>query len=147
MCQLTGAQLQIAQAIGVNPANIVLTFSFTTESTLDTLQLVSATTAAQTLAVQHPPGFTTAAIPGLGLPGHADVYVGVLTVPYYLSKSAPLTEYWHAPPFPLDTTSTLRDALQSAAGADADAADPGAGHRAERELGPRRDAAGRAAGR
>jgi len=107
VCQLTGAQLQIAQALSINPANIVLSFSFTTQSTLDTLQLVSATTHPQTLTVQHPPGFTTAAIPGLGLPGHADVYVGVLTLPYYLSKSAPLTEYWHAPPFPLDATSTL----------------------------------------
>ena len=107
VCQLTGAQLQIAQALSINPANIVLSFSFTTQSTLDTLELVSATTHPQTLTVQHPPGFTTAAIPGLGLPGHADVYVGVLTIPYYLSKSAPLTEYWHAPPFPLDATSTL----------------------------------------
>jgi len=33
--------------------------------------------------------------------------VGVLNVPYYSSKAAPLTEYWHAPPFPLDTTSTF----------------------------------------
>src|ERR1700691_5630082 len=41
VCQLTGAHLQIAQAIGINPANIVLTFSFTTESTADTLELVS----------------------------------------------------------------------------------------------------------
>jgi hypothetical protein len=44
---------------------------------------------------------------GLGLHGHADLYVGVLNVPYYSSKTAPLTEYWHAPPFPLDTTSTF----------------------------------------
>lgn len=108
VCQLTGAQLQIAAAIpGLNLANVVLTFSFTTQSTLDTLKLLSLTTQPQTLTVQHPPGFTTAAIPGLGLPGHADVYVGVLTIPYYLSKSAPLTEYWHAPPFPPDTTSTF----------------------------------------
>ena len=41
ICQLTGAHLQIAQAIGLNPANIVLTFSFTTESTVDTLELLS----------------------------------------------------------------------------------------------------------
>jgi hypothetical protein len=106
ICQLTGAHLQIAQALGLNPANIVLSFSFTTESTLDTLALVSATTTAHPLTV-HPTGFTTAAIPGLNLPGHADLYVGVLSIPYYLSKSAPLTGYWNAPPFPLDPTSTF----------------------------------------
>jgi hypothetical protein len=107
ICLLTGAHMQIAAALHLNPANIVLSFSFTTESTVDTLELISATATAQTITVQHPPGLTTAAIPGLHLPGHADLYVGVLNVPYYLSKSAPLTEHWHAPPFPLDTTSTF----------------------------------------
>jgi len=107
ICLLTGAHLQIAQALHLNLANIVVSFSFTTESTVDTLELISATATAQTITVQHPPGFTTAAIPGLHLPGHADLYVGVLYVPYYSSKAAPLTEYWHAPPFPLDTTSTF----------------------------------------
>ena len=106
ICRLTGAHMLIAQGLGLNPAHIVLSFSFTTESTVDTLALISATATAQTITVQHPPGFTTAAL-GLGLPGHADLYVGVLNVPYYSSKTAPLTEYWHAPPFPLDTTSTF----------------------------------------
>jgi hypothetical protein len=105
ICLLTGAHLQIALALHLNPANIVLSFSFTTESTVDTLALISATASAQTISV-HPTGLTTAAIPGLHLPGHADLYVGVLNVPYYSSKAAPLTEYWHAPPFPLDMTST-----------------------------------------
>ena len=106
VCQLTGAHLQIASALGLNPANIVLTFSFTTVSTTDTLEALSATTQPRAIAVQHPPGFTTAAIPGHSFPGHADLYVGVLTIPYYLSASDPLNGYWHAPPFPLDKTST-----------------------------------------
>jgi len=106
VCQLTGAHLQIAQqALHLNPANIVLSFSFTTQSTLDTLALMSATAQPQSLKV-NPTGLTTADL-GLGLPGHADLYVGVLSIPYYLSRSAPLTEYWHAPPFPLDPTSTF----------------------------------------
>src|ERR1700730_5311029 len=105
ICLLTGAHLQIALALHLNPANIVLSFSFTTESTVDTLALISATATAQTISV-HPGGFTTHAVNPL-LPGHADVYVGTLSVPYYLSKAAPLTESWHAPPFPLDTTSTF----------------------------------------
>src|SRR3984893_169473 len=105
ICLLAGAYLQIALALHLNPANIVLSFSFTTESTVDTLALISATATAQTISV-HPSGFTTHAVNPL-LPGHADVYVGTLSVPYYLSKSAPLTGSWHAPPFPLDTTSTF----------------------------------------
>jgi len=74
ICRLTGAHMLIAQGLGLNPAHIVLSFSFTTESTVDTLALISATATAQTITVQHPPGFTTAAL-GLGLPGHADLYV------------------------------------------------------------------------
>jgi len=106
ICQLTGAHMLIAQGLGLNPAHIVLSFSFTTESTVDTLALISATATAQTITV-HPTGLTTAAVPGRGLKGHADLYVGVLNVPYYSSKTAPLTEYWHAPPSPLDATSTF----------------------------------------
>jgi len=55
ICLLTGAHLQIAAALHLNPANIVLSFSFTTESTVDTLELISATATAQTISV-HPPG-------------------------------------------------------------------------------------------
>ncbi len=105
ICQLTGAHLQIAQALHINPANIVLTFSFTTESTTDTLELLSATTRASTLKLNATGLPTSAADPVL--PGHADIYVGVLNIPYYLSKSAPLTGSWQAPPFPLDPSSTF----------------------------------------
>ena len=104
VCQLTGAQLQIAQAIGLNPAHIVLTFSFTTESTADTLELLSANTTPQALTLNATGLPTSAADPVL--PGHADILVGVLTIPYFLSKTEPLTGNWNAPPFPLDPTST-----------------------------------------
>ncbi len=105
ICQLTGAHLQIAQALHLNPANIVLTFSFTTESTADTLELLSATTKPQALKL-NATGLPTSAANPL-LPGHSDIYVGVLSIPYYLSKSAPLTGSWQAPPFPLDPSSTF----------------------------------------
>jgi hypothetical protein len=113
ICQLTGAHLAIAaglaQAIpalaaSLNPANIVLSFSFTTESTTDTLELLSATTKPTTLKA-NPTPITTAQV-NPALPGHANIYVGVLTIPYYLSKAAPLTGFWQAPPFPLDAAST-----------------------------------------
>ena len=86
----------------------MLTFSFTTESTVDTLELLSATTLAgpaEPIKV-NPTGLNTHLV-NPALPGLADVYVGVLSMPYYLSRSAPLTGFWHAPPFPLDTTSTF----------------------------------------
>lgn len=121
ICQLTGAHLAIAQALAaqipalapsLNPSNIVLSFSFTTESTVDTLELMSATasTTGQTIKA-NPTGLNTSQLPGLGLPGHADIYVGALSIPYYLGTpaqgaAAPVTASWQAPPFPLDATST-----------------------------------------
>jgi len=104
ICQLTGAHLQIAAALGINPADIVLTFSFTTESTADTLELLSATTKPTSIKVNPTPLTTHNVNPAS--PGFANIYVGVLSIPYYLSKAAPLTGYWHAPPFPLDPAST-----------------------------------------
>ena len=143
ICQLTGAHLQIAPHVGVNPANVVLSFSFTTQSTLDTLELHLRHDHRRADAHVHPIGITTADIPGLGLPGHADIYVGTLTIPYYSSKSAPLTDFWHAPPFPLDPTSTFVTRYNPLPVPTADPADPGAGHRAECRLGARRRAARR----
>jgi hypothetical protein len=113
ICQLTGAHLAIAAALAqqipalagsLNPANIVLSFSFTTQSTTDTLELLSAVTKPTTIKV-NPTPITTAQV-NPALPGHANIYVGVLAIPYYLSKAAPLTTPWAAPPFPLDMTST-----------------------------------------
>lgn len=114
VCQLTGAQLQIAQALHLDPAHIVLTFSFTTESTADTLELLYQKTAATAQAVPPPIAVQPAVHPQLGQLttktfgglGAANLYVGVLSIPYYLSKTAPLTGSWQAPPFPLDPTST-----------------------------------------
>jgi hypothetical protein len=118
LCQLTGAHLGLAQlyahvAPGFNPADIVASFSFSTGSTIDTLLEMSlaANPSGQSIEVYHPPGFTTAAIPNLNLPGHADVYIGALSIPYYLGTpaqgaSAPVTDWWQAPPFKLDPPST-----------------------------------------
>src|SRR5437763_181018 len=107
VCQLTGAHLQLAQALGVNPANVVLTFSFTTEATVDTLELMSATAdpTKQTIKV-NPTGISTHVV-NPQLPGHADVYVGALTIPYYLSAAAPLTASWQAPAFQMSIERTF----------------------------------------
>ncbi len=103
ICRLTGAHLQIAAGLGINPANVVLSFSFSTQSTTDTLAVVAATATAKPLTV-HNTGLTTAqADPRLA--GHANIYLGTLSIPYYLSRSAPLTGYWQGGPSPLDASS------------------------------------------
>ena len=116
LCQLSGAHLALAHALlGVNPANVVASFSFSTESTLDTLLAAASEARPQPIKVNQ--AFTSPNVPmttgtfgGLGL---ADVYVGVMTLPYYLATpaegpTAPDTEYWHAAAATApDKTSTL----------------------------------------
>ncbi len=105
ICELTGAHLQIAQAIGIAPADVVLSFSFSTQSVSDTLAVVEKTATPQPLIVRST-GLTTAQANPL-LSGHATIYVGTLSIPYYLSRTAPLTGYWQGNPSPLDASSRL----------------------------------------
>ncbi len=105
ICQLTGAHLQIAQAAGINPANVVLSFSFSTQSVTDTMAALALTTTPRPIAAQNT-GLTTAqAVPGLQ--GKANVFVGTLEIPYYLSRTEPLTGFWQGNPSPLDPDSRL----------------------------------------
>lgn len=115
LCRLTGAHLQIAgsPAVGVNPANVVLSFSFSTQATRDTMNALAnpSLTTARPIVVQNT-GATTQAL-SASLPGHANVYVGTFTIPYYLTRptqanpTAPLTQAWQGNPSPLDATSRL----------------------------------------
>jgi hypothetical protein len=99
LCQLTKAHLGIAGATGTSPASVILTWSFSTQSIEDVLNVVSKiTTPQQTLIV--PTGLTTAAI---GAAGKADIYVGSTRLPYYLTppasptdSAAVLTKFWTA---------------------------------------------------
>jgi hypothetical protein len=105
ICQQTGAHLQIAQGLGIDPADVVLSFSFSTQSIADSLQELREAATPQPIAVRST-GLTTAqANPQLS--GHATIYVGTLTIPYYLSRSAPLTGFWHGHSSPLDSSSRL----------------------------------------
>ncbi|GAC1697304.1 MAG: lipase [Steroidobacteraceae bacterium] len=111
ICQLTGAHLALAGILGINPANIVASFSFSTESTIDTLAILSATTPPQALTL-NATGLNTHQL-NPALPGLADVFVGVLSIPYYLQAATPanpapaLTGSWTAAPFAHDPTSTF----------------------------------------
>ena len=96
ICLLTGAHLAIASAIGVSPANVVLTFSFSTQSTTDTMNYASLLAQPGPIGVV-PTGLNLSML-NPSLPPIADVYVGQLEIPYYLDPAAPLTGHWDAAP-------------------------------------------------
>ena len=96
ICLLTGAHLAIASAVGVPAANVVLTYSFSTQSTADTLAAATATVPDASIGAV----FTGLNLQALNpaLPPIADVYVGQLAISYYLDPAAPLTGRWEAAP-------------------------------------------------
>ena len=108
ICRLTFAHLRVGGLIGVDPASVVVSFSFSTQSTGDTLELLAPQIALMTptIAVLSPPGtgptghLTTKDVSS-ALRGIADIYVGTVRVPYYLSTptvapTAPVTRFWTA---------------------------------------------------
>jgi len=114
ICKLTGAQLQLAaQALQINPANVVLSFSFSTQNTRDTMTVLSSPqiTTARPITVVNT-GATTKAL-NAALPGHANLYKGTFQIPYYSTRptqanpTAPLTATWLGGPSALDATSKL----------------------------------------
>jgi hypothetical protein len=120
--KLTNAAEAAAASKGIPKSTIVLTWTFTTQSITPVLQAVRAKVGASpapptTLAFS---GLNTGQI-GLGLPPVADIYIGVISLPYYLqapsaqAPTATLTGFWKAAPgayvppfntFGLDPTST-----------------------------------------
>jgi hypothetical protein len=105
ICQLTFAQLAIASAFHLDPTKVVVSFSFSTESTADTLTVLAEAYAVTPVApgtiALAPTGLTTKALSS-ALPGIADVWAGTFKVPYYLTAAtnthdtAPLTKFWTA---------------------------------------------------
>ncbi|MBK6599709.1 MAG: hypothetical protein IPG25_18230 [Proteobacteria bacterium] len=127
VCRLTGAQLQLASAaplgpLAVNPADVVLSFSFSTLATRDTLGVVAQLIfnpmapnppIAVNPAVSIPLNVFSAALPPI-----ANARVGTLTVPYYSpiasgrNDASVLTKNWVAagpPPAPLTDPSNERN--------------------------------------
>jgi len=106
VCRLTGAHLQIAGALGVPAANVVLSFSFSTQNTRDTMTVVASQVAAAAPRpiVARPTGLTTRQV-SAALLGKANVLAGTLQVPYYSSRSAPLSGTWLGNASPLDASS------------------------------------------
>jgi pimeloyl-ACP methyl ester carboxylesterase len=106
-----------AATYGIDPDDIVLAWTASTQSVTRTLKTLRAfAQPAPTTIV--PTGSDTSAIGGLGA---ADIYMGIITLPYYCgvpseaNPIAPLTDFWKAAPgayvppfdqFGLDPTST-----------------------------------------
>jgi hypothetical protein len=106
ICRLTAAHFQIAGAVGINTASVIQTFSFSTQNTRDTMNIVAqqvAAGAARPISAR-PTGLNTQQV-NAALQGKANVWAGTLQVPYYLSRTAPLSGSWQGNPSPLDANS------------------------------------------
>lgn len=104
ICRITFAHLRIGGALPspltVNPANVVVSYSFTTQSTRYVLEQIAAVTTPKPIRAV-PTGRTTAQLlPGAS--GIANVLAGTLQIPYYMTPpsaaapTAPLTANWNA---------------------------------------------------
>ena len=95
--QLVNTYEAAAASQGVNAADIILSWAFTTQSISDALNAAAAQVTAGALAVADT-GLTTGNI--LGTTGITKVFAGTLTVPYYLNApsqanpAAPLSGSW-----------------------------------------------------
>ena len=97
---LTNSQLAAAQGAGIPRSEVVVSWVFTTQSITPVLQAVrSVTQPAPTTLVN-----SGATIAVANLPPIADIYIGTISLPYYLSApsasnpTAPLTGFWRAAP-------------------------------------------------
>jgi pimeloyl-ACP methyl ester carboxylesterase len=101
--QLNHSQIAAATAAGVPAGTIALSWVATTQSITPTMQALTA------IIQASPPAETylkatdmTLADLGLGLPPIADIVIGTINLPYYLSfpteadPTAPLTKHWNA---------------------------------------------------
>ena len=74
-------QLQLAGAVGFNPQDVVVSWSYMPQSIDDTLNYLSQTVGPQPIAVQ--------AVPGAKSPlGKGNFFVGTTQVPYYSKRPA-----------------------------------------------------------
>lgn len=108
--QLISAQEAAAAAVGIPRDNIVLSFTATTQAITPVLSAIRSTlrpTSTQVGQACPAPGvcLTTAnVLPPGASPGIADIYLGVVELPYFLpvpsaeNPTAPLTGFWQAAP-------------------------------------------------
>ncbi len=98
--QLTNSHLAVAAAAGIPSSEVVLSWVATTQSVTKVMDAVRLNTQPGAVTLV-PTGMNTSAA---GLLPIADIYIGTLSVPYYLSApsaenpTAPLTGFWKAAP-------------------------------------------------
>jgi hypothetical protein len=112
-CATVGSQRKVAVRSGIDWRQTILTFSFSTGSTVDTLKALAdpAVTTARPISVASTGLVTKDLDPKLL--GHATLYRGTIEIPFYSTRptranpTAPLTTSWTGGPSPLDATSTF----------------------------------------
>ena len=100
--QLVNYQEAALAGQGVDPASVILSWTFTTQSVGAVLGAVHATTPTGSATIVAPAGSTKDIFAQLGKesPGYANIYLGNLEVPYYLTAAggehdvAPLGTWW-----------------------------------------------------
>jgi hypothetical protein len=98
--QITNAMEAVAASGGVNPDDIILSWTVQTQSITPVTKLMRSIAQPAPTVVGHS-GLDTGAV---GLFGLADIYAGIITLPYYLgvpgagNPIAPLTDFWTAAP-------------------------------------------------
>jgi hypothetical protein len=122
-CGFTASHFAVAAATGVNPANVLLSFHFSTVATRDTLRALGLTifnpaAPVPAIAVAAPPGIPLNLI-NPALPAFASARFGTVTVPYY--SYIPTAQ---APGGISTDTVTLRTAWRAAGAPPAPLADP-----------------------
>ena len=102
--QLVNSQEAAAAAAGVDRASIVMSWVATTQGITPSLLAIRARAAqSEAATLMVPTGMTIGDI-GLGLPPVADIYIGAISLPYYLQAPSPtaplgpLTGFWKAAP-------------------------------------------------
>jgi pimeloyl-ACP methyl ester carboxylesterase len=90
--QQINAQENVVGSAGVAKENIILSWSFTTQSVKPVLNAIKSQAVGQALSTQFT-GKNTNNI-RVNLPGYADIHQGKLKVPYYLNPQAPLSYFW-----------------------------------------------------
>jgi hypothetical protein len=104
VCRLTYTHLAVANGAGIPLTSIVLTYSFSTQSTTDVMTYATATVPVAPIGVVAT-GLNLSAL-NPALPPIADIYVGQLAITYHLDSAAPLSGRWEAAPGGPDGVST-----------------------------------------
>ncbi len=93
--QLIGTQEAAALTQGIPRNRVIMSWTFTTQSVSPVLAAVTAKAEAATKNMVVSPAIGTTATFVPGLQGKANVHIGTVDLPYYLSETAPLSDFWH----------------------------------------------------